>query len=135
MPVAYLAAPYSFKSKSKEIGLSKPDNAEQKEKVEQERYEVITEATARLFEAGITVISPITQTHPCAKYYGLGDKGLEFWLEHDFRLILRCDMLIVLQLKGWQESTGVTKEIQFCRERGIPIVYAKLENGQIILGG
>ena len=135
MSIAYLAAPYSYVVKSKEIGLSKPDYSEQKEKVEQQRYEWITEATARLFEAGITVISPITQTHPCAKYYGLSDKGLDFWLEHDLRLILRCDMLIVLKLKGWDQSEGVAKEIQFCKERGIPVVYAKFENGQIILGG
>ena len=134
MSVAYLAAPYSYVVKSKEIGLSKPDYSEQKEKVEQQRYEWITEATARLFEAGITVFSPITQTHPCAKYYGLSDKGLDFWLEHDLRLILRCDMLIVLKLKGWDQSEGVAKEIQFCKERGIPVVYAKFENGQIILG-
>ena len=134
MSVAYLAAPYSYVVKSKEIGLSKPDYSEKKEEVEKQRYEWITEATARLFEAGITVISPITLTHPCAKNYGLRDKGLDFWLEHDFRLILRCDMIIVLRLNGWNQSEGVAKEIQFCKERGIPVVYAKFENGQIILG-
>lgn len=135
MSIAYLAAPYSYVVKSKEIGMSKPDYGEQKEKVEQQRYEIITEATARLLESGITVISPITQTHPCAKYYGLQDKGLDFWLEHDLRLILRCDMLIVLQIGGWDKSEGVAKEIQFCKERGIPVVYAKFENHQVILGG
>ena len=135
MPICYLASPYSWQSKSKEIGANKPDYSQQKEEIEQKRYELITEATARLYETGITVISPITLTHPLAKQYGLGDKGLDFWLEHDFRLILRCDFIIVLMLDGWKDSTGVNEEIKFCHSRGIPVLYGSLENGKVVFGG
>lgn len=135
MLTAYLGAPYSYKTKSKEIGLSKPNYSDEKEQVEEERYHLINQAVARLYENGITVISPITQSHPLAKEHGLGEKGLDFWLSHDYNLIMRADLLLVLMIEGWKDSEGLQQEIQFCQSKGIPILYVSLTNNQIVLGG
>lgn len=131
---AYLATPYTSRTKSNEIGLSKPDNNEEKERVEQKRYEIVTEVAAKLYQIGITPISPITQTHPIAKNHNM-DLPFDFWAEHDFNMILRCDMLLVLKQDGWKESTGVAQEIEFAQSKNIPVQYISYENGQLILEG
>ena len=134
MPImAYLATPYTFQSKSKEIGMSKPDNSEQAREVEQQRYETVTEVAAKLYQIGITPISPITQAHPIRKDHGL-EKSFDFWAEHDFNMILRCDMVLVLMQNGWQDSPGVQQEVQFAKQNNIPVIYISYNGQQIILG-
>jgi len=42
-------------------------------------------------------------------------------IEHDLGL-----RLIVLQIKGWEESAGVDKEIAFARDYGKPIYMSQM---------
>lgn len=44
----------------------------------------------------------------------------EDWLAYDFQWILKCDAL--LRLPGY--SPGAEREIEFCRENGIPVFYS-----------
>lgn len=132
--VAYLASPYTYFSGSKEIGLTKPDNSEKAKEVEEQRYEIVTEVAAKLCQIGITPISPITQSHPMAKYCGL-KKDFNFWAEHDFSLIAKADMVLALKQQGWEQSTGVKEEVNFAKQHNIPVLYISYQNGQIILGG
>ena len=131
--VAYLASPYTYQSKSNEIGLSKPENSEKAREVEERRYQIVTEVAAKLSQVGFTPISPITQSHPMAKDHGL-NKDFNFWAEHDFTLISRSDLVMVLMQEGWQQSDGVTEEVNFAKQHNIPVLYISYQNGQIILG-
>ena len=53
----------------------------------------------------------------------LADKEVEAlrWLNGDLDIIARCDAVVVLP--GWEESAGTKGEIEFAKERNIPITY------------
>lgn len=120
--VAYIACPYTPVNKSNEIGLSKPDTSERDAKTKEERFNKVNKAAARLYKAGITTINPIGQSHLLHKDHGL-EGSFEFWMPHNYALIERCDMLIVLMLPGWKESEGVVAEIKFALSKNIPVIY------------
>lgn len=129
--IIYLAAPYSYKSKSKEIGLSKPDTSQKEKQVKEDRFNKINTVAAKLFKQEYTVFSPISHSHPIAISNDLAG-NIEFWLEHDLKMLERCDILFVLMLEGWKESTGVQHEINFAKGKNMPIVYI---NEQLTIGG
>ena len=131
--VIYLSTPYTHQSKSREIGLSKPDSSEKSKEIEEQRYQIVTEVAAKLSQIGFTPISPITQSHPMARDHGLS-KDFNFWAEHDFTLISRSDIVMVLMQKGWQQSDGISQEVDFAKQHKIPVLYISYQNSQIILG-
>jgi nucleoside 2-deoxyribosyltransferase len=120
--VIYLAAPYTWVNKSKEIGLSKPDYSEIEKRTKQERFELINEAAAKLTISGFAVISPISQNHVIAENHNLPD-AFDFWEDDNLNILARCDMLFVLTIKGWDISQGVQSEIAFAEQNQIPIIY------------
>ena len=75
------------------------------------RKERVIDLTERLLNAGVWVFSPIT--------YGaaIEDRGHEhdnqWWLRIDFEFFKHCDLLAVYCLKGWEDSLGVNKEIDW----------------------
>ena len=105
MKKVYLATPYTGTSQQQEA-----------------RFKYVNARAAELMAAGILVFSPISHTHPIAVAGDL-PTGWEFWREYDFTFIQWGDELYVLMSDGWQESTGVTAEIEFAKELGKPIVY------------
>lgn len=86
----------------------------------------MTKTAARLMQAGFNIFSPITHSHLIA---GFGDlpTSWEYWREFDRAYLRACRMLIVLKLPGWEQSRGVTGEIEIARELGLPIVYMEPE--------
>lgn len=73
-----------------------------------------------LWKKGYTVISPHANSDlPIT----LADKEVETWrwLNGDLDIIARCDAVVVLP--GWEESAGTKGEIEFAKERNIPITY------------
>lgn len=47
-------------------------------------------------------------------------------------MLLKSDMLLVLDAPGWEESVGVTAEIKFADERGIPWLKMSDLSSQIL---
>lgn len=131
MAVIYLDAPYSYKSKSNEIGLSRPDNSEKEKKVKEERFYKVSAVAAKLYKAGFTVLSPLTETHLLHRDHGL-DGDFEFWQKHNFEMIDRVDMVMVLTLPGWKESNSVQAKMEFARQRGKLVVFI---NEDLQIGG
>ena len=73
-----------------------------------------------LWKKDYTVISPHANSDlPIS----LADKEVEAsrWLNGDLDIIARCDAVVVLP--GWEESAGTKGEIEFAKERNIPITY------------
>ena len=120
--LVYLATPYSFIVKSKEIGLTMPDYSKQEREVKQKRFEAVNEVAAKLIKKGFVVISPISHSHPIAEQCNI-DASFETWAGLDFALIARCDMVFVLCLKGWEDSQGVKNEINFATGNHIPVMF------------
>lgn len=102
----YLGSPYSSK-----LGY-----------IMHERYEAVTAFAAKLVNQGYIVFAPITQSHNIS-LAGKINTSWAFWKKFDETILDRCDGLIVLMLDGWQNSVGLTAEIEYAIVNSIPIYY------------
>lgn len=108
-PLTYLACPYSH-----------PDR-----EMEEARYRVVTRAAAWLIkEKKFTVFSPITHSHPLREIGQLSGDW-KFWAPQDYDFLRVSCQLVVLQLEGWDLSTGVRAEINKAIETRMPIYLMK----------
>jgi len=48
--------------------------------------------------------------------------GSDFWVIFDEAFMERCDVFVLLPLKGWNKSKGVLHEIEFFRLAGKPLM-------------
>ena len=93
--------------------------------VREQRYLDALYAATELTKRGFTLIEPIAMSHQHSQRFGL--PGVyEFWQERDRKFIQISDGVIVLTIPGWQESKGVTDEIQFAKSIGRPVYYCDL---------
>ena len=91
--VVYLACPYSHDDPV----------------VCEERFQKVSKLAAELCRAGILIFSPISHSHPLARYGGLpGDWG--YWEKVDTVFLSVCGIMVVYMHDGWETSTGVTHE-------------------------
>jgi hypothetical protein len=102
----YLAIPYSHPD---------PD-------VRENRFLIANRVAAMLFKSGEHVFSPISHSHPI-KMAGELPGGFDFWEKYDRCMIEMCKELLVVQCDGWEESVGVTAEIEIARSLGIPVRF------------
>lgn len=105
MKIAYLAAPYS----------------RQNSKVKQLRHQIVTEVAFELMKQKIYVYSPLTHNVPIS-HFGIQGNWLT-WLDYNHEMLSRCDSVLVLQLPGWDLSSGVKAEIACAEDLGRPIEY------------
>lgn len=103
----YLASPYSKYPAGKDVA-----------------WEAVTKNVAWLLERGYNVVSPIAHSHlvDAVKEHKL-EPTEAFWLTYDFKWIEAMGGMIVCMMDNWQNSSGVQKEIKFCREKSIPVYY------------
>jgi hypothetical protein len=103
----YLACPYTH-----------PDPA-----VRLDRFQQATKAAAVLIRQGHIVFSPITMTHPIdLEMAGVENTlGSDFWVTFDQTFMERCDVFALLPLAGWQDSSGIERELMYFRAAGKPL--------------
>ena len=107
MSVIYLASPYTHEDRAVEI----------------KRFEQVCKVAGRLMIDGNTVFCPIAMGHPIQEHSDPSlPRVLDWWMEHDFALLEKCDILAVLMLTGWKESPGVAAEMDFAGEWSTPII-------------
>lgn len=106
----YLAGPYSHTHKD----------------IEAMRRIMLTYVATKLAVAGITVFSPITQSHEQEKT-DLMKGDYETWKKTDRKMVEKMDELWVLILDGWQQSKGVTDEIYWARKNGKKVRFLKYQ--------
>ncbi len=108
MKLVYLASPYTHEDKG----------------VEHIRYQAVADYLVKNPKEGYVLFSPIVYWHEIARAYKLNTTynhpANKIMCE---TIISRCDELWVFALKGWQDSVGVTAEIEFAKFRGIPVKY------------
>jgi hypothetical protein len=107
--VVYLACPYTD-----------PDP-----EIRKSRFEAATVAAAELIKQGNIVYSPITMTHPIdAVLAGASNTlGSDYWVAFDQAFMEMCSEMVVLQLDGWDKSSGIVREIAYFEGAGKPIRY------------
>ena len=88
--------------------------------VREERFHKITRAAAHLIESGAIVYSPLTMTHPIdLELAAAGETmGSEYWVRFDEAFMEFCDCITVLRIEGWDNSSGVMREIEFFESKG-----------------
>ena len=89
------------------------------------RYNLATQIAAALMLDGQHVFSPITHCHPMMKYQDL-PPDYDYWEQYDNWFLSSCSELLIVPSIGWENSTGVTAEIEMARSMGIPVNLAGL---------
>lgn len=107
--MVYLASPFSHKS----------------ETVMKYREELVSIVAAELTAMyRVTLFMPITQSYRMSqlrpKLFGT---TFSAWKDIDLDAIEHCDEVWVVKMDGWKESIGVTAEILYAEENGIPVKF------------
>lgn len=109
----YLCSVYSLNAKT---------DSDKDKKIREERYLRVMEKTNELLKGGLCVFSPIVHCHPMSNIYGL-PKDFSFWEKLDKAYINACDVVWVLMMKGWEDSVGITAEIEYAKSIGKTVIY------------
>ena len=105
--IVYVASPYSHEDP----------------RVEEKRYELVSEAVAGLMKLHpkFYFFSPILHSHVLAREWNIEpDVG---WEIYDLKMLSVSDLLLVFKDEGWEESKGVAAEIEYATKNGIEISY------------
>src|SRR5262249_10263811 len=115
--IVYLGAPYTHPSAQVRLA----------------RFESVTRAAAQLIATGRIVYSPLTMTHPIDLVLTKdgGTLGSDYWVKFDEAFMEFCSEMIVLKLRGWELSSGVTREIAFFKGRGRPVSFMEPDGSNV----
>jgi Domain of unknown function (DUF1937). len=109
--LVYLSIPYSDKSKL----------------VVRRRMEVFNQITLKLLSMGVHVVSPMLVEHL------LTDTDIEItydrWSEYCETMMNSCDELWVIQVEGWDKSTGVKAEIEYAKKTKKAVAFLEVASG------
>lgn len=106
----YLASPYSH-----------PDD-----EVREDNYIVVSNIAADMVSNGHVVFSPISYGHNLLEFKNM-PSNWEFWFNFCVTFLLKCDKLVVCKMPGWENSIGVTEEIEIARNCGIEVEYIETD--------
>ena len=101
----YLSSPYTDKN---------PE-------VVKERFNLIVKAAAIFLLDRLFVISPIVHGHPMVEAACELPSDWKFWQEYCETILIKCKKLYIIQMPGWENSTGVKAEIEFALKYRIPV--------------
>lgn len=90
--------------------------------IKEMRYVMVCAFSAALHNEGYNLIEPIGASHPIAKTFDL-PTGYDYWKERDRLMIDKSDGVIVCQLNGWNQSVGVTDEIEYAITNNKPVFF------------
>jgi nucleoside 2-deoxyribosyltransferase len=107
--IIYLACPYTH-----------PDSA-----IREQRFQIATKSAAALIKMGHIVFSPLTMTHPIDVVLAgeAATLGSDYWVNFDEAFMDMCSEMIVLQIDGWDQSSGIRREVQYFTNNNKPVQY------------
>ena len=92
----------------------------------EEAYQAACRMAMFLEENDIFTFSPISHSHGMSEYASKQNKtSHDFWLTIDFKYIKLSRGLLVCKMKGWDNSFGIAKEIEFAKTLQKPILYTE----------
>ncbi|BBP76770.1 DUF1937 domain-containing protein [Pseudomonas gingeri NCPPB 3146 = LMG 5327] len=85
-----------------------------------ERFIQCNRVAAQIIEAGHAVFSQVSMSHPInLAFVGKDSQAIgKLWAPVDALFMEMMGELIVLDLPGWELSSGIQREIEFFRQRG-----------------
>lgn len=75
----------------------------------------------RLMRAGIHLFAPIPHSQGICCHSTISMRDHQFWLDQNELILRRCDVLIVVQMDGFESSRGIAHEIAAFVDMGKPI--------------
>lgn len=112
----YLASVYSLDAKT---------DSEEHRAIREERYNVVMKKVSELMAQNVHVFSPILHCHVLSNTYKL-PKDFDYWKKLDEDYISHCDAVCVLKMEGWERSQGISEEIKYANQNGIPVEYLEV---------
>jgi hypothetical protein len=91
----YLAGPYSH----------------EKDLIRELRYKILTKIAAVMVKEGEVVFSPITNGVALGQEVEM-PYDFQFWENYCIHILIRCNEIHIVRLKGWKQSTGVKAELE-----------------------
>lgn len=87
------------------------------------RFDMSNAVAATILAAGAAVFSQVSMSHPInAQLAHLRNADIgRLWAPVDAVFMDVMEELIVIDIDGWKESSGVAREIDFFRKRGRPV--------------
>ena len=82
-------------------------------------HQLTLEAAARMVAEGHIIYSPVVHCWPLHLAAEL-PSSFAFWQRHNFGILRNASELWVLDIPGWQTSTGVQAELEFAKLAHIP---------------
>ena len=86
-------------------------------------FQEACKVAAKFMKMGIKVFCPIAHSHPIALYGGLSQTEHSFWMEQDRPLMDHACGLLVVRMKGWEQSEGIRQEIETFKKAGKTIIF------------
>ncbi len=80
-------------------------------------------AAAVLIRHRVPVFCPIVQSHPVSCTCHIPPCAHDIWMTVDLPLLRAAEVLVVVRMDGWEDSTGIRHEIDEAERLGIPVVY------------
>lgn len=89
------------------------------------RFDTCNEVSAKIIVAGHAVFSQVSMSHPINAVFNSWERTdiSELWAPVDEMFMSAMDELIVVDIEGWKQSSGVAREIKFFEDRGRPVHY------------
>lgn len=103
--------------------ISNPYNGTDEQK--EMRAEMAARVCGLLLKRGVFAWSPIVHNHAMMKTFNQFtlEERQTWMLEFDFSLLKASCGMVVLTIEGWEQSFGVGKEIELCKDLGLPILH------------
>ena len=83
------------------------------------RFYQNADALATLTTAGYLVYAPCCHWYTTVRRSHLPNSW-SYWKPRSLRMLIKCDAIIVLQLPGWERSTGVLDELRHAQRWRMP---------------
>lgn len=112
------------KEKEKLVFLCSPYSSISKDTRTRRYYQALG-ATIALISKGINVFSPIVYGHSIVQNTEKLGTDDNYWKGINNSILKASDLLLLLEIEGWMDSTGVKKERALAREENTPELFIK----------
>ena len=81
-------------------------------------------ATVALWRKGLAAYSPVVHGHALTEATGeLQPDDQDWWFQTNEPMMAKADALVVAMLDGWDQSEGISREVNYFQQEGKPIFY------------
>lgn len=88
-------------------------------------FEEVSKGAAKFIAEGVRLYCPIAHTHPIAIYGKLNPLDHRIWLPADTPFMKSAAGLLVYKMPTWEDSYGVSVEIDMFEKQNKPVEYAE----------